>query len=130
MPLVVSSLTVRKIVPSASTDAKAPWASLVSTIHSRNGRRHERELVVYRVAQEALTNALRHANASTIKLTLETRHGNVRLSVRDDGLGLPEPLTTRHGIRGMRERSLLIGATLTVANAAPGTEVILDVPSA
>jgi len=69
----------------------------------------ERELVVYRVAQEALTNALRHSRASTIALTLEPRDTHVVLSVRDDGIGLPTDHRVRHGILGMRERSMLIG---------------------
>lgn len=90
----------------------------------------ERELVVYRVAQEALTNALRHSRASTITLTLTARDTHLVLSVRDDGIGLPKALPARHGILGMRERSMLIGATLTVANANPGVEVVLVVPAA
>jgi two-component system, NarL family, sensor histidine kinase UhpB len=90
----------------------------------------ERELVVYRVAQEALTNALRHSRASTIALTLEARDTHVVLSVRDDGIGLPADHPVRHGILGMRERSMLIGATLMVADSRPGVEVVLDVPPA
>lgn len=90
----------------------------------------ERELVVYRIAQEALTNALRHSRATTISLALETRDAGVVLSVRDDGVGLPETLPPRHGILGMRERSILIGATLTVAGADPGVEVVLELPAA
>jgi two-component system sensor histidine kinase UhpB len=90
----------------------------------------ERELVVYRVAQEALTNALRHSRASTIALALEARDTHVVLSVRDDGIGLPNDHPVRHGILGMRERSMLIGARLTVANSSPGVEVILDIPRA
>jgi two-component system sensor histidine kinase UhpB len=86
--------------------------------------------VVYRVAQEALTNALRHSRASTIVLTLVARDAHVVLSVRDDGIGLPIGHPVRHGIVGMRERSMLIGATLTVADSSPGVEVILDVPPA
>jgi two-component system sensor histidine kinase UhpB len=88
----------------------------------------ERELVVYRVAQEALTNALRHSHARAVTLTLVSRGTHTVLSVRDDGIGLPAAIPARHGLLGMRERSRLIGATLTVANARPGVEVVLDVP--
>jgi two-component system sensor histidine kinase UhpB len=90
----------------------------------------ERELVVYRVAQEALTNALRHSRGSTVALTLETRDAHVVLSVRDDGVGLPSDHPLRHGILGMRERAMLIGATLTVTSSSPGVEVTLRVPTA
>jgi len=88
------------------------------------------ELVVYRVAQEALTNVARHAAGSRAELTLEHRQGRLLLTVRDYGLGLPRDRTAGTGIRGMRERATLIGADLEVRNGAggPGTEVRLDAP--
>jgi two-component system sensor histidine kinase UhpB len=91
----------------------------------------EQELVVYRVAQEALTNVARHARASRVELRLERCDARTVLSVRDDGRGLgPEALSSSNGIRGMRERAMLIGAQLTVGAAdGGGTEVRLQIPS-
>jgi two-component system sensor histidine kinase UhpB len=88
------------------------------------------ELVVYRVAQEALTNVARHAASSRADLTLQHRQGRLLLTVRDYGLGLPGSTTAGTGIRGMSERAALIGADLEVRNAVdgPGTEVRLDAP--
>jgi two-component system sensor histidine kinase UhpB len=88
------------------------------------------ELVVYRVAQEALTNVSRHAATNRAKLTLEHDHGRLTLTVRDYGLGLPAHHAAGTGIRGMRERASLVGATLTVGNSrsGPGTEVRLEMP--
>ncbi|MFI7490943.1 HAMP domain-containing sensor histidine kinase [Micromonospora echinaurantiaca] len=90
----------------------------------------EAELVLYRVAQEALTNTVRHGKATTVELSLQRRTGAVRLRVRDDGRGIgAAPEGT--GIRGMRERALLIGAQLSVGPApGGGTEVRLTVPVA
>ena len=90
----------------------------------------EQELVVYRVAQEALTNVARHALASRVELRLERCEEWTVLSVRDDGRGLgPEALSSSNGIRGMRERAMLIGAQLTVGAAdGGGTEVRLQIP--
>lgn len=86
----------------------------------------ESDFVVYRVAQEALTNAVRHAGASTIALTLSQQDGRVALSVRDDGCGLRERIEEGVGISGMRERALLIDATLELHGApGQGTEVRL-----
>jgi two-component system sensor histidine kinase UhpB len=88
-------------------------------------------LVVYRIAQEALTNVARHAGATEVQLRLERANECVILTVRDDGDGLPPgAFRSSHGIRGMRERAMLIGAQLTIA-AVPtgGTEVKLSVPS-
>jgi two-component system, NarL family, sensor histidine kinase UhpB len=90
----------------------------------------EQELVIYRVAQEALTNALRHADASALRFVLRAEGGGVVLSVEDDGRGFdPLRVTTVSGIRGMRERALLVRARLEV-DSAPGcgTTVRLRTP--
>ncbi len=90
----------------------------------------EVELVVYRVAQESLTNVVRHARATAVELTLTGVDGALRLVVRDDGAGLPEALPdSTTGIAGMRERALLAGGHLEIRSAAPGTEIVLDVPT-
>ena len=89
----------------------------------------EVELVVYRVAQESLTNAARHSAAEHVDLVLSSGDGGVRLCVRDDGRGL-RGAAEGAGIRGMRERALLIGAGLTVESGTTGgTSVRLEVPA-
>ncbi len=88
----------------------------------------ETELVLYRVAQEALTNAARHAEAGQVEVSLHHTDGAVVLSVVDDGRGTGIAREGA-GIRGMRERALLIGATLDVTSQPPaGTQVRLTVP--
>ncbi|MDG4859902.1 HAMP domain-containing sensor histidine kinase [Streptomyces sp. T-3] len=86
------------------------------------------ELVLYRIAQESLTNAARHARASQVDIALShTSHG-VELLVTDDGQGVgraPEG----SGIRGMRERALLVGGEFTIGPApGGGTRVRMNVP--
>ena len=90
----------------------------------------ETELVIYRVAQEALTNVARHSGSDHAELRLYSHNGRLVLTVRDHGAGLPTGHVPGTGIRGMRERAALIGARLTVANSASadGCEVQLDVP--
>jgi two-component system sensor histidine kinase UhpB len=90
----------------------------------------EQELVIYRVAQEAMTNVARHAQAKTVELRLERFADEVVLTVRDDGRGLPSGASrSSHGIRGMRERAMLIGAGFTIQPAPDrGTEVKLTIP--
>jgi two-component system sensor histidine kinase UhpB len=90
----------------------------------------EVELVVYRVAQEGLTNALRHAEADEATLSLEVVDNELRLSVIDDGVGMPTSLPPDTvGIAGMRERALLIGGQLRIdSNPGAGTELRLTVP--
>ena len=89
------------------------------------------ELVIYRVAQESLTNVVRHASATSATLSIETDDERLVLSVRDDGGGMPPgvPRDTA-GISGMRERAMLIGARLEIASdPAAGTTVQLIVPT-
>jgi len=88
----------------------------------------EAELVVYRVAQEALTNIARHAEASRAELSLLRSGDVVVLEVSDDGRGTGE-VRPGSGIRGMRERAILVGGTLSIVHPAPhGTRVRLEVP--
>ena len=90
------------------------------------------ELVIYRVAQAALTNVVRHSQAEHASVSLKSdEHGGVLLEVRDDGIGLPHGVHRRStGIRGMRERALLVGARLELRRAVPkGTEVRLHLPA-
>jgi two-component system sensor histidine kinase UhpB len=91
--------------------------------------RPEVELVVYRIAQESLTNVMRHAGASEVLLALERVDGALRLVVRDNGRGLPEGVEEGAGMAGMSERALHIGGRLVVASSPQtGTEVRLDIP--
>jgi two-component system, NarL family, sensor histidine kinase UhpB len=90
------------------------------------------ELVVYRVAQEALTNVARHSASSECELALGLQTGQLNLSVVDHGLGLPSDHTPGTGMRGMHERAALIGARLEITNRSSGSgcEVRLQVPLA
>lgn len=90
---------------------------------------YEQELVVYRVAQEALTNVVRHADAHRAELSLDRNGSHLELRVRDDGQGLRGADATGGGIRGMRERALLVRGELNFAErAGGGVEVALDLP--
>lgn len=88
------------------------------------------ELVLYRVAQEGLTNIVRHADARQAELALRLTPVGVELFLRDDGLGIATE-SEGAGIRGMRERALLIGAEISVRRgpgSGGGTHVRLRVP--
>lgn len=82
---------------------------------------------LYRIAQEAVTNAVRHARPAHIRIALGRREGRIHLEVTDDGRGLPEPLDERasRGLRIMRYRAGLIGASLSIGRAGEmGTSVL------
>lgn len=85
----------------------------------------EEELAIYRIAQEGLTNSLRHSRASRIDLRLQRQGSELVLVVCDDGTGAGEA-TESAGLTGMRERALMIGADLRLgASDGGGFEVRL-----
>ncbi|MDX1658717.1 MAG: ATP-binding protein [Nitriliruptorales bacterium] len=96
----------------------------------------ETELALYRIAEEALRNAERHADANDVVVEVVFEPGRVTLEVRDDGCGfaVPERLAgyvdrDRLGLVGMRERALLVGADLEVSSVRRhGTTVRVTLP--
>jgi signal transduction histidine kinase len=87
---------------------------------------------LYRIAQEAFTNALRHANASRLDVSLADTRSGLRLRIADDGRGLPADAAKGAGLGlpGMGYRARLIGATLEILqNASGGTAVVVTLPA-
>ena len=91
------------------------------------------ELAVYRIAQEALTNAVRHAEARKVVATVTCRDGDLRLEIRDDGRGFDVDARSGDalGLTGMQERAAALGGRLSVVSAVgEGTVVTLTCPVA
>jgi signal transduction histidine kinase len=90
------------------------------------------ETAVYRVAQEALHNALRHSGAGQVRVSLALRQGRIVLEVSDDGQGFGEPAPPPGlGLPSMRERAAAIGGTLTIRSVpGRGTTVRMTAPLA
>jgi nitrate/nitrite-specific signal transduction histidine kinase len=90
---------------------------------------HEEKLVFYRVAQEALNNIAKHSGARHVELNIECQPGQMRMRIKDDGLGFePGSVTPDHmGIAIMRERASSIGASLKIdSQVGLGTTIELD----
>jgi two-component system sensor histidine kinase UhpB len=102
-------------------------------VHPLPGLSPDVELVLYRIAQESLTNVVRHARASTATLSLDLGHDDalgdvLRMVVTDDGVGVADS-SEGAGLLGMRERALLVGGTLEIGSPATGgTAVALSIP--
>jgi len=89
------------------------------------------EVAVFRIAQESLTNIARHAQAKRIWLSVGRGRDSIVLRVIDDGRGMNGAPAAAGGLRGMRERAVIIGAALSIKRAATGgVEVRLEVPAA
>jgi two-component system sensor histidine kinase UhpB len=116
----------RELRPEALDDL-----GLVNALLALCRRAPEVELVLYRIAQESLTNVIRHAGADHCEVALRVESSAVALTVSDDGVGLPPPerLDGGTGLAGMRERALLVDGHLSLRQrAGGGTQVVLRVP--
>lgn len=85
-------------------------------------------IALFRVAQESLTNAARYAKPTRIRLRLLREEKGVRLSVFDDGIGMPSDAMDRpmaHGLLGMRERMSMLGGTFDISRGASGTGTVV-----
>jgi len=127
---LVSALTelARKFAESSGVQVERRFATDLPPLSD------DAELAVYRVAQESLTNVARHADARRVEIMLQPGHDSVVLCVIDDGRGIPTPdefsRNGHGGLRGMRERALLVGGALAIKRSgAGGVEVRLEVPA-
>ncbi len=87
------------------------------------------EVAAYRIAQEALTNAMRHADAHNCMLRLTVGARQLQVEVSDDGRGLPEDLRAGVGLRSMRERAEELGGVCIIESRPEGgTQVLARLP--
>jgi len=93
------------------------------------------ELALFRIVQEALTNAAKHSGGSAVEIAVAAQDGGLRVSVEDDGRGFPEPAGARarrggFGLPTMRERAEALRGTLRVEFPGRGTRVVVEIPAA
>jgi two-component system sensor histidine kinase UhpB len=133
-PMLLRELGLQESVHSlaeAMTAAGTPATAVFPTPIPRLDE--ETEIGVYRIAQEALANAVRHAQAATVQISLGVTDGVLALEVRDDGCGfVPDaPRGDALGLVGMEERALALGGLLDLRSApGRGTRVRLTCPIA
>ena len=134
-PAALDDLGVRAAITSLAARLEAGTGARVEAQVDDLGRLPpELEITVYRVVQEALTNAARHAGARTLEVRVRRDEGQVRLRVRDDGHGFdPQHPTPGFGLVGIRDRVALAGGRLELTSApGAGTDLraFLPVPAA
>ena len=108
-----------------------PHVSLTLDLHAPITTSREASEHVYRIAQEALTNAMKHSAGAEVEVRLDVDDHTIRLRVLDDGVGPPDPSNRSSGLgmQTMRDRAAAIGARLSVvARHERGTAVICEAP--
>lgn len=133
-PALLDDLGLGAAIRALATDVESRSAL---TVHLRMNDSIPRlpaevELAVFRAAQEALANAVRHAEATDIEVTLVADARGMQLEVRDNGRGItgarPAPgASGQLGLAGMRERITAVGGTVSI-EGSPGTTIRVDVP--
>ena len=91
----------------------------------------DQETAIYRIVQEALTNTVKHAQASSVSIVVAAREGSVRTIIEDDGIGFALHVVREGalGLVGMRERAVLLGGRLEVESApGAGTTIVIELP--
>jgi len=117
-------------------DPRGPSVELRVDLDFEEGRQPTRlepelEATIYRLVQEALNNAVTHADASRIRVDVIEDAGTVTIHVGDDGAGFdPAQRTSGFGLVGMRERVELVGGSIeTASEPGAGTDVRATVPA-
>jgi signal transduction histidine kinase len=128
---------IEALVERVRAASGAPQIDLHLDLDYEAGRHPDRpsaaiENTVYRLVQEAMTNAVKHAGARHVGISLVEHGGSVRAHVRDDGAGFdPDRRADGFGLIGIRERLALVGGTLEITSRpGEGTEIAAVIPSA
>lgn len=134
-PIYLEDLGLPSALETLAGDARATTGLRVSWELEGEPRRllPQQEIALYRIAQEALTNISRHAQAKSARMSLQFAERGAFLRVEDDGIGfdLPPDLenSEHYGLTGMKERAELIGGRLTIESSpGRGTTIVLDLP--
>jgi signal transduction histidine kinase len=102
----------------------------VDDLDSQSRLHPEIEVAVYRIVQESLANAARHAQGERVEVDVLGREGEVRLTVRDDGSGFDtQAPSSGFGLTGMRERVSLAGGRLEISSSDAGTTISATLPT-
>ena len=88
------------------------------------------EVAVYRIVLEAVTNVINHAQAGLCEVSLILEKGNLKMEIKDDGIGLPKTYNQGIGLDSMRERAEELGGHLELFSSPQGTRVCAEIPVA
>ncbi len=87
------------------------------------------EVAIYHIVDEALTNVVRYANAARCEIRIARDAAGIRLTIEDDGVGIPTDRISGVGLQSMRERALELGGAFAAEPLDPaGTRIVADLP--
>ncbi len=133
-PSVLDDLGLAAALERYTAEFSSRYPDLAVDLHSDlpNRLASSVEITLYRIVQEAMTNAARHSQANTLSVLLTARNGRVQAIIEDDGDGF-DPVAARRlagsvGLHSMAERAELLDGTFDIESSAKGTTVFVEVP--
>ncbi len=133
-PSVLDDLGLAAALERYADEFSDHYANLVVDLHCNLPDRLPApvETTLYRIAQEAMTNAARHSRGRTLSVLLSSRKGRVQAIIEDDGCGF-DPIAARKakdsvGLHSMTERADLVGGKVEIESSSEGTTVFVEVP--
>jgi PAS domain S-box-containing protein len=132
-PGLLDTLGLRAAIESDITRYENSSNITITAMMSAGDIGQEQAVAMYRVWQEAMTNVMRHADATEVKVSLTESEGNVVMDISDNGVGMDEVLIDNpqsFGIVGMKERIQMVNGTFRITSNGEGTTVHVEVPNA
>lgn len=133
-PVALDRLGLVSALEQLAHNMNTDWLSIRFKAIGFTGERLPKDIetAIYRIVQEALTNVVHHAHASTVGILIEKRDEQAKVFIEDDGIGFDSELLKdqdRLGLVGMNERAEMLGGTLTIeSSSGKGTSIIVEVP--
>lgn len=133
-PAALDELGLRPALEALVERARTMHGLSIETTFELDQARHPRldadiETAVYRVIQESLTNAARHARAEQVRVIVLRRGEEILITIRDDGHGFdPSTPSEGYGLTSMRERISLVGGQIEITSSGSGTAIAAIVP--
>ncbi|MEO8568325.1 MAG: ATP-binding protein [Ginsengibacter sp.] len=120
------------LVENLSTEIKRINAGLILTIHFLHPDKlllnAEKQIILFRIIQEVLQNAIKHAEAKNIEIKIESQPDNITVNIEDDGKGFIQTANDGLGIRNMKHRTKLLGGNITWNTKANGSSISIRLP--
>ena len=120
------------LIENLTTEIKRINSCLILEIHfSHPGKlslKVEEQIILFRIIQEALQNAIKHSEAENICIKIETKAENIIISITDDGKGFAPIINDGLGMRNMRHRTMLLGGNITWDTPERGSSITIQLP--
>jgi len=120
------------LIDNLTTEIKRINSGLVLEIHFLHEGKlllsPEEQIILFRIIQEALQNAIKHSEAKNININIETNAEKVVVQIADDGKGVEQNLSNGLGIRNMKHRTKLLGGNITWHNPDKGALITIQLP--